>query len=850
LVATVLAGVVLTLALLAAGRRIDSDRDTVRDGAALAAATAALRAQLDTLGGQVQDVAGLFEASRSVMPSEYADFAAPMLKRSGATALTFLQDVPGSQLEAFERVNGPVRELAADGSTRPAARRDRYVVVTRTAYEGTGAPLLNVDVLSQPGREPAIDQAERTGAVAATDLVHLARDRRGGLIVYAPVRGRLSGVVAGSFSRAVLQDAVTRALGHDARVRVAATNGLLVSAGPPPGRRAPRRGVAFGGRTYTVTAEAAPEDGLRIGLLAPLAGIVATLVAVLAQSGWRARRRVAVGEARFAAAFEASPVGQALSSPDGRLARVNDALCSITGHDCETLPGRSALDLVHPTDRERAQDLLDTALEQPGVAAGSEVRLLTAAGGTRWAQLHFTRLADRGAPHPLLTQVIDVSDRRGLEVELRHQAEHDALTELLNRRGFQRRLGGFLAQGVPGALMLIDLDHFKAVNDTLGHHVGDQVIHAAGQALRGSVRADDIVGRLGGDEFAVLLPGADRERARATAERLVQAISTQGVPAAHGVTASVGVAMVSGAFASADEALMAADLAMYDAKEAGRRRAAFFDSDGSSGTHSRLQWVDRIRTALAEERFVLLAQPIADLATGELAHHELLLRMLDEDGEQVKPDQFLPIAEQFGLMAEIDRWVATTAIGQLARHAHRDLVFEVNLSGSSLGSPELLEAIREALVQGGVAPGRLIFEITETEAVTNLDEAHAFALQLAALGCRFALDDFGVGFGSFTYVKHLPFDFLKIDGEFVRHSAISEPDRVILESLIHAARGLGKRTIAEYVENEETEALLRELGVDLVQGYRIGPPRPLAQVIAGARLTSSSRVPEAPSAGS
>ena len=327
--------------------------------------------------------------------------------------------------------------------------------------------------------------------------------------------------------------------------------------------------------------------------------------------------------------------------------------------------------------------------------------------------------------------------------------------------------------------------------------------------------------RIGGDEFAVLLPGADLERAQATAQRLVEAVEF-GVE--HGVTASVGVAMLDGSLTTADSALMAADLAMYDAKHEGRRRTAFYDGGSESSTHARLQWVDRIRTALAEERLALLAQPIMDLDTGRV-HHEILLRMLAPDGELIAPDAFLPIAEQFGLMGEIDRWVATRAIEAIVANPERDLVFEVNLSGSSLGSPELLEAIRGAMV--GVARGRVIFEITETAAVTNLEDAHAFATELAALGCRFALDDFGVGFGSFTYVKHLPFDYLKIDGEFVRESATSEEDRVILESLIHAARGLGKRTIAEYVEDAETVALLRELGVDMVQGFYIGVPRPL-----------------------
>jgi diguanylate cyclase (GGDEF)-like protein/PAS domain S-box-containing protein len=605
----------------------------------------------------------------------------------------------------------------------------------------------------------------------------------------------------------------------------------------------------FGGQSIDVKVAAPQESGLRIGPLAAGVGLLLTTIALILQSARRVRRRLAIRDAQLAEAFEASPIGQALGVRDGRFIRVNPALAAVTGFSTEELLQRTAVDLVHPADRERAQALVERALAAPGTAVGGEVHLLVADGASRWAQMHFTRLDEEESGSPLLTQVIDVSERRGLEVELRHQAEHDALTELLNRRGFQRRLGALIDRGATGAVMLIDLDHFKAINDTLGHHVGDQVIRAAGAALRRSLRSDDIVARIGGDEFAVLLPGADRERAHATAERLVHAVATEArvddLHGGHNVSASVGVAMLEGAFAKADDALMAADLAMYDAKHAGRRRTSFYEDGEQSSTQSRLQWVDRIRSALAEERLALHAQPIVDLEDGRV-HHEILLRMIDAEGDLVAPGSFLPIAEQFGLMGEIDRWVVTRSIAEIARHAERDLVFEINLSGSSLGSPELLDAIRGALAAGDVDPARIIFEITETAAVTNFEQADAFARELAGLGCRFALDDFGVGFGSFTYVKHLPFDYLKIDGEFVRHSATSPSDRVILESLIHAARGLGKRTIAEYVEDEATVTLLRELGVDMVQGFHIGRPRDLGEVIAEAPFRASSRSPAAP----
>ncbi len=689
---TVAVGLLASLALLAVGRGIDHGRDRLRDDAARVAAASALRAQFDVAESQVRDIAGLFAASRRVESHEYRAFAAPMLERSDANSFIYLTHVEGDRRAAYERASGVrITERGPDGAPRPAGRRDRYLVVTYVALDGDGRNLEGLDVLGLPGRRALVDRAARTGEVAISPQVKLSSSDEPGLLVIAPVYedGRLEGVVSGAFRDSVLVGAVRHALRRNVGLRVTNADAVLGTQGTVPAD-AERTRIAYGGQELAV-AVAAPHPGLRFGPLALALGALLTALAVILQNASRTRRRLAAGEARFADAFEASPVGQGLASHAGVFDRVNPALCSITGHAAEELVARTAAALVHPADRERADALMARALATPGVAVGAEVRLLTADGGGRWAQMHFTRLSDG----PLLTQVIDVSERRGLEVELRHQAEHDQLTELLNRRGFQRRLGALLEHGrASGAVMLIDLDHFKAVNDTLGHHVGDQVIHAAGAALRSSLRADDIVARIGGDEFAVLLPGADLERAQATAQRLVEAVEF-GVE--HGVTASVGVAMLDGSLTTADSALMAADLAMYDAKHEGRRRTAFYDGGSESSTHARLQWVDRIRTALAEERLALLAQPIMDLDTGRV-HHEILLRMLAPDGELIAPDAFLPIAEQFGLMGEIDRWVATRAIEAIVANPERDLVFEVNLSGSSLGSPELLEAIRGAMV--------------------------------------------------------------------------------------------------------------------------------------------------------
>ncbi|MBE2316790.1 EAL domain-containing protein [Solirubrobacter sp. CPCC 204708] len=839
---TVLVGALVTLGLWLAGSRLDAERAALRDDEARAAAVGALRLQLTKLSAQVEGLASLFEASRNVTRAEFDAYTRDMFENSEANSFGYIRRIEAAERAATERRLGVrVRELRPDGAMVLAGERPEYAVIEEIRDAGRGRNIVGLDLLVDPVRRRALERAARTGELGATGPIALAQRDERGFAVYARVGNDPRQFVVGSLTFRRLDQTVERALVRDTEVAVAVAGQTVI--GAPRARSAPSGAVEYGGVRMAVQADAPSGDGIRYGALGLLVGPGLTALALIIASAWRARRRLAVGELRFADAFEASPVGQALASPDGRFARVNAALGELTGHTQEQLAEMTCVDLVDPRDHAAVSAMLREALERPGVGVGREVRLAATDGVARYVQVHLIRLRDRDAAHPVLTQVIDVSEQRGLEVELRHQAEHDALTELLNRRGFQRRLDALLTgpDAARGAVMLLDLDHFKAVNDTLGHHVGDQVIRAAGHALSEAVRSGDIVARIGGDEFAVLLPGASDEHAHMTADRLVAAVSTGSVvpdiTGLHSVSASAGYAMLDGDFANADEALMAADLAMYDAKAAGRRRAARFDHRSASSTQTRLRWVDRIRTALAEERFVLLAQPIQDLDSGSVVHHELLLRMLGREGEQIAPGSFVPIAEQFGLMEEIDRWVVTRAIAALGANRDRDLIFEVNLSGSSLGSTELLAAIADALEAHRFAADRLIFEITETTAVTNLEEAQAFASALARLGCRFALDDFGVGFGSFTYVKHLPFDFLKIDGEFVRNSASSATDRVILESLIHAARGLGKRTIAEYVEDAATVDLLQGLGVDMAQGFHVGRPRDLTSTIAAAALT-------------
>jgi diguanylate cyclase (GGDEF)-like protein/PAS domain S-box-containing protein len=582
-----------------------------------------------------------------------------------------------------------------------------------------------------------------------------------------------------------------------------------------------------------------------------LAEIHATIRDVHARA--EAERAKADAEVRFRTAFEEAPIGMAIASIDGRFLQVNRALCAITGREQEELEGTPIVRLLHPEDREEEAQALARLARGSGVSVRGERRWLHAAGKIVWAALNATLVRDAtGVPQHVLLQVQDVTERRRYESELRYLADHDPLTGLLNRRAFARELEAHLERvrryGPAGAAMILDLDHFKNINDTLGHGVGDELIVTLAQALRDRLGERVAIARLGGDELAILLPDGDVDQ---IARDVLEAVRAQRVASPSGrlrsVSASIGIAGFDEPGLTAEDVLANADLAMYEAKDAGRDRATAYEParDSSSRLDGRVSWPDIIRDGLDEDRFVLQAQPIMNLATGDTGQFELLLRLRDPFGELIAPAAFLPAAERYDLIGAIDRWVVSRSIAMLAEENRRGrrLIFEVNISGRSTGDPELLALIEGELRAHEVDPAQVIFEITETTAVANIPRAQEFAHRLAALGCRFALDDFGAAFASFYYLKHLPFDYLKIDGEFVRGCVADRTDQLVIQAVVDIARGLGKRTVAEMVGDEETLNLVRELGVDYVQGFHLGRPAPLARWLVDTKPAARRRHP-------
>jgi diguanylate cyclase (GGDEF)-like protein/PAS domain S-box-containing protein len=547
-------------------------------------------------------------------------------------------------------------------------------------------------------------------------------------------------------------------------------------------------------------------------------------------------------------AFEDAPIGIALISIDpeseGYFLQVNRALCELTGYSSEELQLTDIHALLHPDDlsTDAAAMIRLTQGEVDGFQL--EQRLLHAERHVVWVTLSASLVRDTaGKPLYCIRQLQDIEERKRYEGELGYLVEHDPLTGLLNRRGFVRELAHQMAYarryGNGGAVLFLDLDDFKYVNDTLGHSTGDEVISDLARVVRKRLRETDIFARLGGDEFAVLLPNAVMGEAETVSANLLEAVREGcGVSLGEGrhVTMSVGITsfQAPGKDLSPDDILVDADVAMYSAKESGKDRVAVASAATKERMRSRVTWAERVRRAVQDGLFELYCQPIVNLASDSISQWELLLRLPGDEGELILPAQFLYTAERSGLILDIDRWVLSQAMRLISeqRDAGRKVRLEVNLSGRSVGDTELLSLIERELQERAIDPASLVLEVTETAAIANMDRARGFATRLRTLGCGFALDDFGAGFGSFYYLKHIPFDYVKIDGEFIHNLPASSTDQLILDSIVQMSKGLGKHTIAEFVGDAETVEVLKVHGVDYAQGYHIGRPRPVAEALA------------------
>jgi diguanylate cyclase (GGDEF)-like protein/PAS domain S-box-containing protein len=603
----------------------------------------------------------------------------------------------------------------------------------------------------------------------------------------------------------------------------------------------------------TVTAEKAMKSeqrhlgwlGLTLFLLAGSAGLsVASLT--------RVRQMVeGVFQQKELAEVTMDSIGDAVITTDAaaRVEYLNPVAEGLTGWTTDEAKGRPLMEIfniVNGYNREPKENPIERCLrENRVVGLGNDTVLVRRDGSESVIEDSAAPVRDRhGNVVGAVMVFYDVAASRGNTHLLSYHATHDRLTGLVNRAEFERRLQGVLEQtksrGGEHALCYLDLDQFKLVNDTCGHAAGDQLLRQLTRQLQTRVRDTDTLSHLGSDEFGLLLVSCPLDRTIAVAEdllRLVRDFRFEWRGAAFNLNASIGVVPITPENDNAGEVLAKADSACFAAKEKGRNRIQVYEPGDLeyAHRHGEMQWVARLHQALAEDRLRLYCQPIVPLRANYPTHHEILLRLIDEQGRIVLPGEFIPAAERYNLMPRIDSWVVRHALSALkqvlpGKPARRPgVACNINLSGASIGEAAFLDELGAELEAAALPPGAVCFEITETAAVSNLEQATKLIRMLKARGCTLALDDFGTGLCSFAYLRDMQVDFLKIGGAFVKEIARDPTARAAVQAINTVGHTLHMRTVAEHVSSPKILERVREIGVDYAQGFALGKPAPVEQ---------------------
>jgi diguanylate cyclase (GGDEF)-like protein/PAS domain S-box-containing protein len=559
-----------------------------------------------------------------------------------------------------------------------------------------------------------------------------------------------------------------------------------------------------------------------------------------------------LGRGKLQARVTLESIGEGVitTDPSGIIDYMNEAGEQLLDCNRSVAIGKTIVDLIALVDEADGESLGDPVAqclaERRRVSFGRRA-LLVAKHSNREFSTELTASPIRGPDRELAGCVVifhDVSEMRGLAREMSYQASHDPLTGLVNRAEFERRLDQALSsprgEHASHVVCYLDLDRFKAVNDSCGHMVGDNLLREIAALLKDHIRDTDTVARLGGDEFGMLLLGCPLEKARQIADDVCDAVNNYNFSwqdRLFELGVSIGLVEIDSESGTAETALTAADSACYIAKQQGRGRVHVYSARDEVLARERgeIQWLQRVQHALKENMFELFSQAIiataGRVAMGPAA--ELFLRMSDDSGKLVLPAQFLSAAERYQLMPHLDRWVVRAALASLASgtpHLPSGRCCSINLSGQTLGDEEFLEYVVDLLDHTGVEPGKICFEVSETAVMNNLDHARRFINVLHGIGCRFALDDFGSGIGSFSQLRGLSIDYLKVDGSFTRDVGHNSVSREMLAATIRLSKSLDFLVVAEQVEDQESFDALRELGVDFIQGYIVERPHALSRL--------------------
>ena len=836
------------------------------------------------LGG----LAALFHALDDVDRDQLSLYADEMLKRYPHIGyIEYEERVSHADLATFEaamRAEGYLTFRVTEGEVgryRPAGERPvHYPVVFIEPLTPQSAQALGFDVYSDAGFRRAIDKAILQGGVSASAPFRLADGQQ----VYALFKAVYSGLgmpESGEQRRGQARRLLSllvktdHLLAHGEALSPGADITLSYQAGARyelarsesrrqinpllrsilPRLQSVRRLDGEGQPFHLLIERQLGAEVFRPGLLAAVAFFSLLLVLLLYMrrrfSLERERSQEILFQHREQAEVTLHSIADAVITTDaeGRVEHMNATAERITGWPLAQARGRELAE-IFPLSDERSGNRVpnpvpESIREGHAVRLSSVVVLRDRRGNHLLIDANASPIRDRDGK--IIGSVLvfhDVSKERQMEDRLAYQARHDSLTGLLDRGEFERQLGAALqsakASARQHALCYMDLDQFKVVNDACGHAAGDELLVQLSALLMATVRDTDVLARLGGDEFAVLLMDCPLDLAVAKAESLRDVVKSfrfiwQG--RRFDVGFGIGVVPVTGNSGTVTDVLRAADIACYAAKAKGRNQIFVYESDSPELEKRRgeMRWATRIGEALEKKQFQLYYQTIRPIQAEEpgLFHCELLMRREAEEGELASPEAFIPAAERFNLMPDIDRWVVGAAlpkITELSRQAEKSgerVLCGINLSGQSLGDETFHEYVGELMDRHQVPAEAICFEVTETSAISNFEVALRFIERMRQRGCRFALDDFGTGVSSFSYLKKLPLDYVKIDGSFIRDLLRSPVDEAMVESINRVAHTLGIKTIAEYVENDEVLEKLRELGTDYAQGYAIARPAPL-----------------------
>ena len=833
---------------------------------ALLASNAALPAVLDVISALVQAVYPRCRCTISVLSPDGSHFSMTIARQLPPVLAAVLERTPieprrGSCAAA---VYSACDVFVADVANDPHWADRRQVVldagfraVWSMPIRGASGKLLGSVGIYRP--EPGLpDSREQVLQAHAARLTALAIERNLAEEALraseAKFRGLFEGVIEGVYQstrdgRLVsVNSAFVKMLGFDSAEEMYALPSSVMLYWSAPDRAEFVRRVDVDGEVRSSEVLLRRRDGTQVVALENSRGVRDASGRIVGYEGTvaditeRKRAEQAIFAEKDRAQVTLQSIGDAVITTDatGRIDYLNPVAERLTGWPLSEARGRpinDVLTLIDESTRKPVIYSLERVLLTGETSVPSDRNVLVNRRGEEIAiQETASPIRNReGVAIGAVTVFDDVTKERRLKRALSYQASHDALTGLINRREFDARLETAVASAQRGeseyVLLYVDLDQFKVVNDTCGHSAGDRLLRDITSLLQTRVRASDTIARLGGDEFGMLLERCSLEQAERVADSIRQAI--------HGyrflwganslsVGASIGVVRIARETTSAAAVLSAADIACYAAKDGGRNRVQVYERGHGTSRHREMQWVARIARAVEEGRLELCAQRIVGISRAAAGNSffELTVRLREEDGTLVPPDEFIPAAERFNVMIMVDRWVVNRAIGLLedcVRSGKPLPTVAVNLSGTSINDEDFLDYITTRLGNEHVARA-LCFEITETAAVASLAKATHFMAELKTRGCRFSLDDFGSGVSSFIYLKTLPVDFLKIDGQFSSLVDQNPVDRSMVEAIVKIGQALRVATIAEKVESAEVLAVLQEIGVDYIQGFHLGEP--------------------------